>query len=497
MIIPQNTALGGGGAAYITGYEANFINPANLMIPDRTTGFTMGAGQLGALFIPVTSSENAVTQVDSYLNYMDAHTPGDRQITLDDRNAILGQNYNGNRTIAEHQHRFDGILGGLHWRREDYSVSLTARTRAATRIEVGRGWYDPEFSEADGAGHPTRNMRLIQQSQVFHELSVGYAQTFDFVTGLLPRLGKLYIGIAPKFIVAGSYVNMRYDAQYRLNEEMNRTRLVSAFSYNSSANYSEATAQYMENGNVQRSIGSNFPAQFLPNAQEYTRPSGYGGGVDFGLVYVLSLGDDLTLAQPGAGQALTKSLRLGFSITDLGVVTYTEQPMSVTIPRDTLTAEAASPSQTRFDGTPGQFISFFDNQASQLNPLHNIIPDSDATKTEDRSFTTVLPTSFNAGMLLQIDHLKLAADLTLGLNDTAFNNTRLIGHFGIEVNPIEPIPLRFGMQIASGYPTLWSAGTGIQMKHWELTLGTQLTANSNTSLFELNGAAIGGLTFHF
>lgn len=496
VLTPQNISMGGGGTAYLTGYEANFINPANLMIPERTTDFSIGVGEIGGFFTPVVSAKSAEQQLIRYKNYLDAYQPGDGSITPEERQQILDRNYPHGRLRSEHQHRLDVILGGIHWQRGDQAFSFTARTRTSTRFEVGRGWYDEKFWEQGNSASNVRDMSLIQQSQLLYEFSFGYAQTFDFVSGMIPRVGRLYIGLAPKFIVGGSYLNLNYDSRYWFTDEMDQPRYTRSFDYHSTGNYSIATEQYAREGNADAAIQRNFPSTFYKDFTEYTKPTGYGAGFDFGLIYVLSLGDDLSLARPDRKQVLDKSLRLGFSVTDIGFVSYNKNPFSIFQAQDTTIAPAASTSESRFEGPPGQYISFFDQVETGFNPLQYQQINGEDNQQKGR-FNTILPTSFNAGMLLQVSRLKVSADLTLGLNDSAFNNTKLMGHFGIEFAPIKAIPIRLGTQIASSSPLLWSAGTGVEMKHWELSLGAQFLSKRNSPTLELSGAAFGGFKFHF
>ncbi len=496
VLTPQNISLGGGGAAYVTGYDANFINPANLMIRERTTEFTLGIGQIGAHFIPVMAADNIYTQLNRYGDFFNAYQSGSFNLTSGQRQTILDQNYPNGRILSEHQHRLDMVLGGVHWQRANQSFSFIARVRNSTRVEVGRGWYDTNFIERGGSSEFIRDMSLVQQSQYLYEFSFGFAQTFDFVSGLIPRVGKLYIGIAPKFIVGGSYMNLNYDARYWFTEETDQPQLIRSLNYQSTGNFSRATTLYNNTGDASNAISRGFPSSLTESYTEYFKPDGYGGGFDFGLLYVLSFGDDLSLVQQSEDQVLNKSLRLGFSVTDLGFVAYNKNPLSLIQKKDSAQTQLEGASESRFEGVPGQYIPFLDKANPSLNPLRYNQLNFEVNEKES-GFTAILPTSFNAGMLLQLNRLKLAADLSLGLNDSAFNNTKLIGHFGIEFAPIKPVPIRLGTRIASGQPLLWGAGTGIEMRHWELTIGTQFLSRGNSSGLEFSGAAVSGLKFHF
>lgn len=490
VLSTKNLALGGGGTAYLTGYEANFINPANLMIRSRKTNLSLGLGEAGVLFNPVSSGSGLADKVDQFRNYLDAYQPGTGGVASNEIDEILARNYKNKRLFSEHLHRMDLILGGIKWHQGNQTFSLTARSRIATRIEVGRGWYDEDLIERNGTSDRIRDMRLVQQTQFLYEFSLGYAQEFEFLKGLIPRLGRLYVGIAPKLVIAGSHLDLNYNTRYILGENMVQPELVQSMNYRSTGNFTHATQSYNRTGDAAAAIERNFKSSTLGNnLKEYTEPTGYGAGVDFGLTYVLPLGSDIDQISQENNTIPDKSIRLGFSVTDVGFISYTKAPLSFQREADTTFAELQNQTTTKFEGFPGQYISFFDDSGISLDPSGD--------NSSRKNLSSILPTSLNAGMLLKINRIKLAADLTLGLNDTAFNNTKLTGHFGLQYNPVDFIPVRIGTLLATQNATQWSLGTGIEMKHWELSVGTRFSTLTGSPGSELSGAAFGGLKFYF
>lgn len=61
VVTPKNLALGGGGTTYITDFHANFYNPANLLINDRTKKVDIG-------FLSGTSTFNGVLNFENPLD---------------------------------------------------------------------------------------------------------------------------------------------------------------------------------------------------------------------------------------------------------------------------------------------------------------------------------------------------------------------------------------------------------------------------------------------
>ncbi len=107
-----------------------------------------------------------------------------------------------------------------------------------------------------------------------------------------------------------------------------------------------------------------------------------------------------------------------------------------------------------------------------------------------------MPTSFNAGLVLDINRIKLMSDLTLGLSNTAFTNKKLVAHFGIESRPLPYLPLRFGTTLAAGKPLRFGAGTGIETRYWDFSISTQVLVKSSTLTSDVVGGAVAALQFH-
>lgn len=483
VLTSKNMAMGGGGTAYLTGFEANFINPANAMIRTRTTSFTLGFGEGGYLFNPFLPVGSISDHFSRFRNFFKPFEPNSEPLTSSERAEILLRNFNNDRLFSEHQQRYDFILAGLKWQRDNKTFTLSARSRVATRVEVGRGWYDEVFVETNSKS--VRDVSLVQQSQYLYEFSFGYAQRLEFIDGLIPRLGELYIGIAPKFIIGGEYLDLNYNARYELQQGASIPRLIQSFQFSSTGSYSEAVENYRFSEDPGTAVNRNLETSLFPN------PTGYGAGLDFGLTYVLALGDDLSLAARDGKQLLQKSLRLALSVTDIGLVSYTKNPLTISSPTDTSQSRPTATADDTFEGRIGQHIYFFDG----ADDIHNVLQNS--VESDRDSFLALLPASVNAGVLLETNRIKLASDLTLGINDTAFNNTKLVGHFGLEVRPVKAIPIRLGSRLAVGDPAFWSLGTGIEMKHWELSVAGRFSARSVSGIPEFAGAIFGGLSFFF
>lgn len=483
VLSAENIALGGGGTAYLSGFEATFLNPANLAVPSHEGNLHIGLAHIGMSYEPILSAVSVNKQFSQFKSSFYPFHPGSNKISEVQRSLLLSENYSGNNTKSQHLNRADIILGGFVWQKNDKAFSVGVRTRLGSRVETGRGWYSPEFQDADD--ERIRDFTLNQQKQQLYEFSFGYAREFTLINGLIPRLSKLYIGIAPKLVISGMYHNLGYDARYSVTDN-GGIIFNSDFSFKSTGDFSKATTRYMESADIQYAISGSL------NRNIPSRPRGYGFGLDFGFTYLIPLGSELPTEKNNLEHAdVTKSLRISFSFTDIGAIRYTKDPLQLSADQDSLLLDQQEISQSMFTGAGGQYLAFFDEARSLPNPLLN-------TNYLSRSdFSQVLPTSVNAGLLFELNRLKLISDLTLGINNTAFTTTKLSVHLGMEVRPHQQIPIRFGTRMASGTPVTFGFGTGFESRHWDLKLGTQIIMRSQTLTSEFAGGAFAGLQLHF
>lgn len=484
VIGAENLAMGGGGTAYLSGAETNFYNPANLMIYDRTGNFHLTFGNTGAFFEPVLSTNKPGEQIQKFRDIYTVYQQNDLTLTAGEKQTLLNENYPRSRLVSQHQSRADILHGGIHWQRDKSSFSLAARSRIATRIEVGRGWYFSDYVE--NGSRELRDFTLVRQNQTLHELSFGYAREFEIINGLIPRLDHLYIGIAPKFIVGGAYNNSAFDARYINSENGQNSRFVQQFTHQSTGSYSDMITDYRLGSSPSESIAQNMDNRF------FVDPTGYGFGVDFGFSYVFPLESNAAILDTGDNRRPVKqSLRFAFSITDIGFINYDTSPLQLSSPADTTTNVAQENTlNTKFVGSVGQYLSVFDNTDAIENPLTN------ASDVSQKNFSKLLPTTLNSGILLDLNWLKFAGDLTLGLNNSSFKSTKLTAHFGLEVRPHPKIPVRTGTQLAAGLPIHFGLGTGIETKNWDFFISGQLLVKS-TLTTDLTGGGVTGLQFHF
>lgn len=480
VLTPQNVALGGGGSTYITDYSANFYNPANLFISDRVRNIDVGLFISGTYFNGVQNFTNLSSQRGNLEDYIRSFTPGTYDISALERADIIDDNFIRDRTTSRHQTRLDVTLLGLKIRNSRRAFSFVVRNRISSSFEVGRGWYDLETQRKDNQDIIDRT--LTHRYQSLYEISFGYAESFRFFTDMTPRLDEFTIGIAPKLVLGGPYQTADWENYYQENQNGSFTQF-QQFDFEASGTIGKAARDYTNNIPAQQALTNHV-------ADELFSIEGIGAGIDIGFTYLITLGNDLsTIAN--TDQRTQKSLRLSFSITDIGFVNYDSAIKKAAIPTDT-TRNLSAPNliaNNAFIGAPGQFIDFTD-QFSERNPLKQ-------TRLREGGTTVLLPTALHGGILLEINRLKLMGDLSVGLSNNAFNSTKLVASVGIEIRPLTFLPLRAGTQLATELPNFFSFGTGIETKFWDLSIATQFVSRTFSDNPTLSGVTVAALQFHF
>lgn len=480
VMTPRNMALGGGGSTYITSYNANFYNPANLMIQDRHGDFEIGFLAGGFQFKGLQNYKHPATQFENALQYVDKYRPGNYQLDQTEINEVLDNNYNSSSTLSNNSSRYDATPFGVKWKRPNHAFSIAFRTRTASDFEIGRGWYDTSFYNIDDQYVVDRT--LIHRYQSLHEISFGYAETFRFLTNLTSRLDNFIIGVAPKLVIGGNYQDAIWENEYYrtgLNEYSN----VESFYFAGSGQIGKLTTDFLNSNNPEKAISNNTSTY---NFDTY----GVGAGLDIGITYLLTFGSDLSAVRPGQNPT-QKSLRLSFSMTDIGFVSYTKDLEKLSFLPDT-TQNVTPPSNKAnqaFVGGRGQFIHFID-QFAQQNPFFD-------AQRERASFSILLPMALHGGALLELNRVKLMGDVSVGLTDNAFNSTTLVSAIGIELRPLLFLPLRAGAQFEAQRPRFLSLGTAIETKSWDFSVAAQFSPRSIVSEIQLTGISVATLQFHF
>ncbi|MFV1885270.1 MAG: DUF5723 family protein [Balneola sp.] len=480
VLTPRNVALGGGGSTYITDYNANFYNPANLMIQDRRRNIDVGLLITGTYFNAVQNFSNLDQQRSNLENYITAFEVGAYAISPLERDEIVEENYIRNRSTSLHQTRLDVTLLGFKWRNNERAYSIAFRNRISSSFEVGKGWYSSDIQEIDG--ETGINRRLNHRYQSLYEISFGFAESFRFFSDMTPRLDEFNFGIAPKLVLGGAFQEATWNNLF-LDDGTGQIQSISEFDYRASGNFGAATQQYLGGTAAQAALQNNI-------TDEIFSPYGIGAGLDLGFTYLITIGSDLSTISENEQQT-NKSLRLSFAITDIGFVNYYDNGITINSDVDTTNVSGypGSPANDAFVGAPGQFLDFTD-QYGNSNPFL-------LNASERGNFAVLLPTAIHAGALFEINRLKLMGDLSIGLTDNAFNSTKIVASVGVELRPLKFLPLRAGTQLATELPSYFSFGTAIETKLWDLSIATQFVSRSFQENPTITGITAAVFQFHF
>ncbi|PWN07080.1 DUF5723 family protein [Rhodohalobacter mucosus] len=476
VLTAENMALGGGGASYLTGFESLFLNPANLYIREKNYKLQISLLKGGAYFdsaLPIPNNGDRFSQFRSTLMPYGSSEQS-RIINETDRERLVDRIFPGTRQqVSSMQSLTDLYWFGLKWNLEDRSYAVALRTRSVSFYELGRGFFTDEPTERGDRLQVNRSFR--HQFQSLHELSFGYAESFTFLNGQNPRLAEFIIGIAPKLVMGGSYLDVRYRDRYSIGE--------SDGLWQRETRFSQLSSGYFSGG-----AGGPFSGLSDGNLTDIFRPSAFGAGLDIGITYLITFGSDLsTLRREDV--PTEKSLRFSFSVTDLGAVYHYRSTRKDTAPDgEEETSETGELSELSFLGAPGEHLSFLSQFAE--TPFENI------NRSSNNAFATSLPATLNLGALFQIDRLKLMGDISYSIAKTAFAANFPVAYLGLEIRPLPFIPIRAGTRLAPRMPGYYSFGGGVETTYFDITAAIQLRSSSIGPTTEILGASLVGIKFY-
>jgi hypothetical protein len=473
----KNVALGGGGTAYIDSYEANFLNPANIMLrTDRKTGFTIGLSSVSL------SAGGPLANITTYNEYL---TKG-LTLSTDLTTAMLDDWFGGDPEVSTKAGLELNIVGfGTALQGSNWAASLAIRNRVITNLGVNRGLPEVFFYGLDPAvfgGGRAVNMNM--DVLAFTEVSLGYSRH-------ILNLGdkQIFAGIAPKLLMGHNTQSLAFNSVITANNGNFRHR------YDYTIQTLGSLADGLTNYATDR---DNTPeGAEEPEIGDYIEPA----ASDFAGVQATSIGFDLgaTMIMPADFIPIPKwgpfkgerQLIVGLSITDIGKLNFSDATQFVNTDevfysgfnydKDLIDAQ--------FDGDFGSYAESVLKDSIGTEAYLDFSPDGSA------SVGRALPTTLNLGTQLRMGRFGLMLDVGKGLNDTGVNSTNMYMALGTEYRFFGFLPLRMGMRTGGYSSTTYHFGTGLEFKHFEFSFG----AASSTSSEKGAGisTAFSGLVFHF
>ena len=484
----SNLAMGGGGAAYLDGYHANFVNPANLMLNEgMKPRFSLGL--LGGLS---TNAGGSLLNVGVYNKYFTSGLTISDQIASDALNRWFGGN-SGNMRGAGFQ--LDVIPLGSSYRTEQWAASAAFRSRVLVDANLSRGFAELGIYGLDGEvfSEPTP-VDFSVEALGFYEVSMGYSRkllTIPSLFGFAENV-KVYAGIAPKLLLGAHNSRLNFNSTLVLEgvsqNEIDRIRHEFVYTFETTGSLSNQLTEFY---NDRQSMDK------IPDIGDYLDPKGgdvyqvkaSGWGFDLGGTV------ELDFAMPLLGSVFKgkEKLRVGLSLTDIGKISFKDKVGKFKAD-DVLEWEG-------FEFDEDTIDEEFDGDRDAY--MESVLTDSIAAEIYGsfapqniEKIVRPLPTRVNFGAQLVMNRLSLSMDLGKGFVENGINSRRLSLSTGIEYRLFGFLPFRGGMRTGGQASTSYSAGFGVELKNFDFSFAASTVINSENR-GSAAGAAWSGIVLRF
>ncbi len=472
--------MGGGGTAYVDGYHANFINPANLMInntgrkPQRTIGLLGGLG--------VRAGGTMLNQ-SVYDTYFTKGLILEGQTRSDMLEAWFGSDVNNTRNVVV---GLNIVPFGFSNRGKNTAFSLATRVRTIEEFDVNKGFMELAFYGLD-SDHFSNPVPVDFTNTVlsYTEVSLGFAMALPIpLTGLIEKLPfingiNIYAGAAPKYIVGLQSTELDFNSTLQITgaDQNGPGTITHDFNYSMFV-YGDLATQMSDYSRARQTNDKAKLGDYVDYDGSDIGTLGTGFGLDLGVTA------EIDVSLPALGfLGKRQVLRVSMSATDLGSVSFKENPK-----------EVRANSVFNFDGDIGDesFGDYFDTLSDSLqNDIYGGFETRDAP---ERKYD--LPGMYNFGASLTLGKLTATADYGVGFNDLGYNTKISYVTLGAEYRLLNFIPIRVGTRRGGDYSAAYSAGLGVDFRFLELTLGAS-TVSSDSDKGTTLAFAWSGLVFRF
>ncbi|MEX0719404.1 MAG: DUF5723 family protein [Balneolaceae bacterium] len=471
----QSMGMGSGGTAYVDGYHANFVNPANLMLkmhrPKNTVGIVGGLG---------IKAGGSLLNVSVYNKYLTTGLLIDGEIRENMLSEWFGRSQNNFRDVSAD---FSMVPFGFSHRSEKSAFSLATRVRVSQDFGINKGTAELLTYGLDSEIFNTPTpIDFRSNTVVFAEMSVGYARHIITLPEVLfAKDIKVFAGIAPKYLHGIYTTSFDFNSTLHMQQPTDNE----PFTIHHEFNYSLQTI-----GELSRQLQAYEAAYNQDNEAEFGDYIDYGGddlgekqasgfGVDLGATVEM----DITSIPIPLFMDKVKTLRISMSFTDLGRLNFDQSASSIYAEGD-----------FKYVGAEDQddFNTFFDNLADSLEKdVYGKF-----NSQEKDAVTYSLPAMYNLGSSLEMGNLLLALDLGFGFNNNGANSRRMSMNLGTQYKFFGFLPLRLGTRIGGYSSASYSAGFGLDFNNFEFTFGLS-TVNNSENYGTSAGVAWSGLVIRF
>jgi hypothetical protein len=418
--------MGGGGTAYIDGYNSNFVNPANLMLKKHNrNNLKIGLAGTGV------RAGGGLVNIPVYNDFLTNGLTLDGTIREDYLSALFGSTSSGaTKGIST---TVDVVPLGVSYRGEQSAYSVAIRSRALVNLDFSRGFYELGLYGFDGDQFADPRAVNFQFEAIgFSEVSIGYAREVLAIDNLLfAKNIKVYAGVAPKFMIATGYnrLNMASTMQVTRDPASNAAvNIEHDFTYNISTYGDLGT----ELNDFRNELTNNPDAEFGDFVGDGTYAGADFSGVafDFGGTVQMDISGIPFLDGPLFGK---KTLTVGLSFSDIGNVSFSDNPVLAT-----------NSNVFSFSGVPSgeDPEDFFDNLADSVK--NDIYLDYEVNDADEIKYS--LPGSMNFGAHLQMGKLGATLDYSVGYNGNGTNSQFSTLALGAEYRFFNFLPVRVGVR---------------------------------------------------
>lgn len=406
--------MGGTGTAISSGVEAAFRNPANLMIRNHKQGFILHAGQ-GSFY-----STNEIADKHAIHPFQVWTATSEHPLTAD---------------AAGHS-SFDQLLAGFSYTSPSFAFSLGWRLRGENTWSAGPGWFD--------TGSDMIDRSLSQNISIRQEVALGIAWEYELISGWLTDLSKLHVGMNPKVVLPGMFIEQKLSSLYARIPDGTMTHVGS---------YELLAAGPM--GRFASEGGTGEPLTM----QDLLTPTGIGGGLDMGVTYIIGLGNEQSLGFRRRDQT-KNSIRIAASITDIGLVSMNNGPVRrASESQANVNPLLSNPLSLGFSGSPGHVEAILSGADTERAVRDRSVAGGQG------SINLTLPTTLNAGGAVQLNRFLVTGDIRIPLHTHPYYADSRSLRFGSEIKLLRLLPLRGGVIFREGFESTYTAGFGFDLRN--------------------------------
>ncbi|TNE71192.1 hypothetical protein EP331_10115 [bacterium] len=430
-------ALSGGGISLVDGVGSLSLNPANLMMKSYKNGRVI---ELPGWALESVNGNLSTNKDEFSFRWLE---PVLSDSLLFDSSWLTPMSFNDFGTEQNKTQRRNSTvtLLGASFANSSLSWGIQARNRSLGLSTIDKNLYS---SSVPMAGEIQRN--YSQTNLNWNEITVGFATTLDYVQGLSSNLNQIYFGLSASYMMPYSYLEMDASEQVYSTDALYKIQSLQV----TSAGNANSLIQNLAEGNSSAWNGVSKSLSSLPTS------IGWGLGINLGMTYEIPFLS--SYAQVRHHEPVTRAIRFGASITDIGYVTINKNLTSRTIARDSTALVAAStlPALNFTVNSSLTDIYLFLSQQSRLNSPKLVSENSE-------SITKILPMQAHAGISISYDWLKLGADAHYGLNTSLGNEQTLSLTLFSELYVLPFLPIRAGLLSQGTTVKQVSAGMSFQL----------------------------------